>query len=131
MYRRSSSLSDSREAVVDGIKAAKFRGLPIPFPSHDEQKEIVRRIESLFLLADRLEARLSAARLHVDAIPTSLLARAFRGELVSTEAARAEAERRTFESAAELLGRIQHDHETERSPEKSATPINRKLATRR
>ena len=65
-----------------GIKAAKFRGLPMPFPSFPEQAEIVRRVEELFALADRLEARVGKARGQVDKLTQSILAKAFRGELV-------------------------------------------------
>jgi type I restriction enzyme S subunit len=89
-----------------GIKAAKFRGLPIPFPSLPEQKEIVRRIEALFALADQIEARFVEGRTRVDSIAQAILAKAFRGELVPTEFELAKAEGRSFESAQELLKRI-------------------------
>ena len=48
-----------------------------------EQHEIVRRVETLFAFADRLEARLAAARAQVEGLTPSLLAKAFRGELDS------------------------------------------------
>jgi type I restriction enzyme S subunit len=51
-------------------------------PSIEEQHEIVRRVESLFAFADRLEARYNAARAHVERLTPALLAKAFRGELV-------------------------------------------------
>ena len=47
-----------------------------------EQREIVRRVEQYFLLADRLEARVSTARKRVEDLTQSILAKAFRGELV-------------------------------------------------
>jgi len=47
-----------------------------------EQQEIVRRVECLFALADRLEQRLMQARRQVDQLTPSLLARAFAGQLV-------------------------------------------------
>ncbi len=56
--------------------------LPIGVPPPDEQAEIVRRIEKLFAFADQLEARVSAARVRIDALTQSLLGKAFRGELV-------------------------------------------------
>jgi type I restriction enzyme S subunit len=65
-----------------GIKAAKFRGLPIPFPSHAEQKIIVKRVEALFSLADEIESRLNKAQAFVDKLTPSVLAKAFRGDLV-------------------------------------------------
>ena len=45
-------------------------------------REIVRRVEGLFALADQIEARFAQARAQVDQLTPSLLARAFRGQLV-------------------------------------------------
>ena len=45
-------------------------------------KEIVRRVEGLFALADQLELRLAKARGQVEKLTPSLLARAFAGQLV-------------------------------------------------
>src|ERR1035438_372886 len=46
------------------------------------KQEIVRRVAGLFALADQLEQRLAQARLQVDQLTPSLLARAFAGKLV-------------------------------------------------
>jgi type I restriction enzyme, S subunit len=48
--------------------------------------EIVRRVERLFAFAGRLEARWRSAQGQVAALTPSLLAKAFRGELVEREA---------------------------------------------
>ena len=55
---------------------------PVSWPSLEEQSEIVRRTQSLFSLADQLEARLTAAHKTVERLTPALLAKAFRGELV-------------------------------------------------
>ncbi len=47
-----------------------------------EQQEIVRRLEELFALADQIEARYAKAAAHVEKLTQSILAKAFRGELV-------------------------------------------------
>ncbi|MCF7963781.1 MAG: restriction endonuclease subunit S [Pirellula sp.] len=65
-----------------GIKGAKFRDLPIPFPPLSEQQEIVRRVEKLFAFADQIESRLKQAQAHFDRLTQSILAKAFRGQLV-------------------------------------------------
>jgi type I restriction enzyme S subunit len=57
-------------------------------------------------LADKIEARLSAATARVEKITQAILAKAFRGELVPTEAELACQEGRDHESASVLLGRI-------------------------
>jgi type I restriction enzyme S subunit len=51
-------------------------------PPFAEQREIVRRVEGLFALADQIQARFAQARAQMDKLTPSLLARAFRGELV-------------------------------------------------
>ncbi|OWB29186.1 type I restriction endonuclease subunit S [Xanthomonas oryzae pv. oryzicola] len=56
--------------------------LPIGVPPPAEQTEIVRRVEQLFAYADLLEAKVAAAQQRIDALTQSLLAKAFRGELV-------------------------------------------------
>ena len=61
----------------DDVKAVRFVLPPLP-----EQEEIVRRVEALFAVADRLEARFETARAQVDRLAPALLAKAFRGELV-------------------------------------------------
>lgn len=55
---------------------------PALLPPLEEQSEIVRRVESLFAYADRLEVRYAAARAQFKRLTPALLAKAFRGELV-------------------------------------------------
>ena len=56
--------------------------LPILVPPAAEQTEIVRRVEQLFAFADNLEAKVAAAKSRIDNLTQSILAKAFRGELV-------------------------------------------------
>jgi type I restriction enzyme, S subunit len=74
-----------------------------------EQQEIVRRVEALFKTADALEARYLKAKEHVDKLTQSVLARAFRGELVTTEAELARREGRDYEPAFVLLERVRQE----------------------
>ena len=71
---------------------------PCRVPGTAEQSEIVRRVETLFAFADRLEARLQAARTAAERLTPALLAKAFRGELVPQDP--------NDEPAAELLKRL-------------------------
>ncbi len=64
------------------ISLERFRTIGLPLPSRKEQDEIVNRIESLFKLADQIESRYDAAKASVDQLTQSVLAKAFRGELV-------------------------------------------------
>jgi type I restriction enzyme S subunit len=54
----------------------------IAVPPLAEQQEIVRRVEELCALADQIEARYAKAKQYVDSLKQSILAKAFRGELV-------------------------------------------------
>ncbi|QGJ67401.1 restriction endonuclease subunit S [Xanthomonas oryzae pv. oryzae] len=67
-------------------------------PPIKEQTEIVRHVEQLFAYADQLEAKVAAAQQRIDALTQSLLAKAFRGELVPQDP--------SDEPASVLLDRI-------------------------
>jgi type I restriction enzyme S subunit len=82
-----------------------------PIVSLPEQDEITHRVNALFGLADNIEVRFKAVQQQVDRLPLSVLAKAFRGELVPTEAELAKREDRPYESAEELLQRIRHSRE--------------------
>ena len=64
------------------FNVGSMKKMPINLPPLEEQTEIVLRVEQLFAFADQLEARLTDARQRVDALTQSILAKAFRGELV-------------------------------------------------
>ncbi len=83
-----------------------LRNLQVPFPPLAEQHEIVRRVEALFRLADAIEKRVAAATARAEKLTQAILAKAFRGELVPTEAELARQEGRDYEPAAVLLERI-------------------------
>ncbi|MFP3343859.1 restriction endonuclease subunit S [Halomonas sp. SIMBA_159] len=55
--------------------------LRLPFPSLEEQTEIVRRVDQLFAHADRIEQQVNNALARVNNLTQSILAKAFRGEL--------------------------------------------------
>jgi type I restriction enzyme S subunit len=64
------------------VPLKSLRNFDISLPSLEEQTEIVRRVEQLFAFADQLEAKVAAAKTRVDHLTQSILAKAFRGELV-------------------------------------------------
>lgn len=67
------------------INLKVLSGLVFPMPSLTEQIEIVRRVEQLFAFADQLEAKVAAAKSRIDHLTQSILAKAFRGELVAQD----------------------------------------------
>ncbi len=80
------------------LNLSKIKDFKLKLPSLLEQHEIVRRVETLFAFADRLEARLATARIAAERLTPALLAKAFRGELVPQDP--------DDEPAAELLKRL-------------------------
>ncbi len=75
-------IEKSKSTAQANLFLAPIKELPVPFPPMKEQKEIVRRVESLFTLADTVEKQYQAAKQRVDRLSQSILAKAFRGELV-------------------------------------------------
>ncbi len=64
------------------LSADSVKNYVIPLPPLAEQQEIVHRVEGLFALADQIELRLKQTHAQVEKLRPSLLAKAFRGELV-------------------------------------------------
>jgi type I restriction enzyme S subunit len=80
------------------LNGAKVRALPIPVPSRIEQNELVRRVQGLLALADSFQRRYVDASMRLDKFTPSVLAKAFRGELVPQNP--------NDEPAGEMLERI-------------------------
>ncbi|MBS1952272.1 MAG: Type I restriction-modification system, specificity subunit S [Cytophagales bacterium] len=81
----------------------EIRDFKIPLCPVEEQDEIVKRLNSFFELADKLESRYAKAKAMLDKFPQSILAKAFRGELVSQNP--------NDEPASVLLERIRQEKE--------------------
>ncbi len=101
---------------VHNINSEEVRALQFFLPPVGEQQEIVRRVETLFNLADTIEKRVAAASLRAEKLTQAILAKAFRGELVPTEAELARREGRSYESASDLLARIKSERATKSMP---------------
>jgi type I restriction enzyme, S subunit len=72
----------AKGVAYTGINIAELKLLPVAIPSLAEQAEIIRRVDARFAVADQIQARFERARQQVDKPTPSILARAFRGELV-------------------------------------------------
>lgn len=103
-------VDSTRGVNIHHIGKQNMARFPVAVPNADEQTEIVRRVETLFALADRLEARLAQAQTAATRLTPALLAKAFRGELVPQDP--------NDEPAAELLRRLQAERAT--APKASA-----------
>lgn len=119
----------STAVAQPNVNATTISQFMIPSPPFAEQREIVRRVEALFALADQIEARLAQAQAQVDKLTPSLFAKAFNGELVPTEAELALQDGRDYEPASVLLERIQRERNGGRSDTRKE-PLLRKAVSR-
>ena len=113
-----------REVKTDGvsqsnINAQKLSKFEIPFCAPEEQSLIVGRIKNYFKLAEQLENRYQKAKTHIDHLTQSILAKAFRGELVPQDP--------NDEPASELLKRIK----AEKARQEAESKPNRKPGTKK
>ena len=116
-----------------GIKHMTGRSLAtysFQLPGIEEQQEIGRRVEALFKLADAIEKRVAAARLRAERLTQAVLAKAFRGELVPTEAELARREGRKYEPASVLLQRIKAERQNASRTAKPKGRGTRRMAAR-
>lgn len=67
---------------IPHISGKQILAYPINLPVIEEQTEIVRLVDQYFAFADSIEAQVDKARARVDKLTQSILAKAFRGELV-------------------------------------------------
>ncbi len=95
--------NSTAQPVISGKLIYPFK---VILPPLEEQKEIVRQVEDFFTLSDKLVEQAAVISERVKQLGQSVLAKAFRGELVPTEAELTEKEGHTFETAKELLERI-------------------------
>jgi type I restriction enzyme S subunit len=91
-----------REAVHGAtrprINLGFLKSFEMRIPSLDEQAEAVTRIRYLFACADQINDKVRGAKVRIDSLTQSILAKAFRGELVPQDP--------NDEPASELLARI-------------------------
>jgi len=117
--------------VYSGNNIRGHRWLPSPDLSVEEQPEIVRRVDGLFKLADTIERRVKSGKQRADRHTQSVLAKAFRGELVPTEVELARRENRDYEPASALLERIRAERGERTSSRKPGGKISRERQRRR
>jgi type I restriction enzyme S subunit len=108
-----------------GINIEDLRELPVKLPSLIEQHEIVRRVETLFALADQIEKRVATAQTVVERLTPATLSKAFRGELVPQDP--------SDEPASALLERIRSELSAKaaqpKTKEHSKKPAMKQLST--
>jgi type I restriction enzyme S subunit len=90
---------------MDQVKLNKISmmKIPVPIPPSEEQNEIIRRVEYLFMMADTVEKKYIDGKARTNRLTQSILTKAFRGELVQQD--------EKDEPISELLARIKEQAE--------------------
>jgi type I restriction enzyme, S subunit len=121
--------TEAKSIGVPDLGLSEISQFRVPLPPLAEQHEIVRRVEALLRLADTIEKRVAAATTRAEKLTQAILAKAFRGELVPTEAELARREGRSYEPASALLERIQARLQARNSTTQRRATRSRKRTT--
>lgn len=95
--------------TVSSIETAALHRFEIPIAPLDQQKRIVEEIEKQFSRLDEAVANLKRVKANLKRYKAAVLKAAVEGRLVKTEAEIARREGRAYETADELLSKIQPD----------------------
>ena len=117
LHTKSFLEGEAKGSTMSNLNLGITRSIPIPLPTLEEQNEIVRRVESLFAFADKIEARYTKAKAMLDKLPQTILAKAFRGALVP--------QNDEDEPASVLLERIKKEKEKANAAKASTTKKKR------
>lgn len=116
------NVNDNKVGVAQQhFNVGSMKVMPINLPSIVEQEEIVRRVESLFTMANTVEKQFNDAKARTNRLTQSILAKAFRGELVPQD--------ENDEPATKLLEKIKAALAIKPVKKiKKKAPINKKTA---
>lgn len=124
-FLQSSLIYQQAVSVATGTaqKTVPLKGLrnfKVLIPSYLEQKAIVDVVEHYFAFADQIEQRVKDAQSRINNLTQSILAKAFRGELVPQDP--------NDEPASELLERIKKEREQAAALTKATKKVTKKKA---
>lgn len=85
LWKREDFQKKAYGAAQPNISVGLLKSTLIFLPPLPEQEEIVRRVEKLFAIADKVEEQYKKAMERVEKLEQSILAKAFRGELAEPD----------------------------------------------
>lgn len=78
------SISKNSSGIAQpNVNGSVLGSLLIPLPNIEEQTEIVKQVDALFKKADQIQQRYEQLLAQIETLPQAILAKAFKGELVS------------------------------------------------
>jgi len=114
---------DSVGSTMTNLNQKIFSNIEIDLPTIEEQKELIQRARELFKIANQIETRYQKAKTHVEKLTQSILAKAFRGELVPQDP--------SDPPAADLLKQIKAEREKQQAKSKAQKNPKRKTKRKR
>ncbi|WML24128.1 restriction endonuclease subunit S [Neobacillus sp. OS1-33] len=103
----------SSGGVQPNLNLTKVKETRIPFPTNQEQEQIVKEIETRLSICDHISANIDAGLEKVEALRQSILKKAFEGTLLSEDVLEACHNEPDWEPAKKFLERIKRNEEVE------------------
>ena len=110
LFIRNFLIRKSTGTTIKGINLKVIEQIYVPIPPLKEQKRIVQKIESCFEKIDSAQKNLEQVKILLEKYRSSLLAKAFRGELVE--------QNKSDEPASVLLEKIRKEREENQKSKK-------------
>ncbi len=101
------------QTTRDFVPISEQYRLFVIVPSLEEQKEIAQSVHRLFALTREISGRIYRGGSRAEKLAQAILAKAYRGDLVLTEAELARAQGRPYEPASAILAHVRHEREAE------------------
>jgi type I restriction enzyme S subunit len=109
------TLASGNQLSMRNLSQANLRSISVALPPPEERAEAVRRVDKLFALADSLQRRYGDSITRLEKLMPSVLAKAFRGELVPQDP--------NDEPAGEMLERMQNARRKLNSSSERTMPL--------
>lgn len=118
-YLQKQITEKSKSTAQSNLFLGQIKELSIPYPSLQEQIEIVRQVEILFRKAAAIEMAVQSAQKRVNLLTQSILAKAFSGELTAEWRAQHQDLITGVNSAEALLAKIQAEQKMSKPVKKT------------
>ena len=114
---------ETRGTTMDVLNLGIIKTIPFPLPHLDEQKEVIKQIESRLSVCDSIEQNIKESLVKAEALRQSILKKAFEGNLLTAQELAECKKAADYEPASILLERIK----TEQN-QATAKPSKKKVA---
>lgn len=111
----------SSGGVQPNLNLSIIKNTVIPYPSKEEQAQIVKEIEARLSVCDAIEQQIKDSLSQAEALRQSILKKAFEGKLLSEEEITSCKQEPDYEPASVLLDKIKAEKEANKPAKKKTT----------